>query len=142
MLVSGGRGVRKTEFTKIVLPSKRIVWCYANHQQDLFEELMKMNVEYVEGILGELDKHFKKSKRTLIILDDLMNETTNSFKITKLFTRGCHDNLSVIYLMQILFHKSQHALSLNSNYIVIFKKPRNNSQFATIARIVEYVRIK
>ena len=142
MLVSGGRGVGKTEFTKIVPPSKRIVWCYANHQQDLFEDLVKMNVEYVEGILGELDKYFKKSKRTLIILDDLMNETTNSFKITQLFTRGSHDNLSVIYLRQNLFPKIQHALSLNSDYMVIFKKPRNNSQFATIARIVEYVRIK
>ena len=54
MLVSGGRGVRKTEFTKKLLksrliapPSKHIVWCYAKHQQNLFEELMKMNVEYV-----------------------------------------------------------------------------------------------
>ena len=54
MLVSGGRGVRKTEFTKKLLksrliapPSKHIVWCYAKHQQNLLEELMKMNVEYV-----------------------------------------------------------------------------------------------
>ena len=57
MLVSGGRCVRKTEFTKKLLKSKliapppeRIVWYYAKHQQDLFEELMKMNVEYVKGI--------------------------------------------------------------------------------------------
>ena len=99
MLVSGGRYVGKTEFTKIVPQSERIFWCYENHQQDLFEELMKMNVEYVEGILGELDKYFKKNKRTLIILDDFMNGTTNSLKITQLLTRGCHDNLSVIYLM-------------------------------------------
>ena len=54
MLVSGGRGVRKTEYTKKLLesrliapPPKHIVWCYAKHQQDLFEELMKMNVGYV-----------------------------------------------------------------------------------------------
>ena len=101
-----------------------------------------MNVEYVEGILGELNKYFKKNKRTLIILDDLMNGTTNSLKITQLLTRGRHGNLSAIYPMQSLFHKSQRSLSLNSEYMVIFKKLRNNSQFATIARIVEFVQLR
>ena len=32
-----------------------------------------MNVEYEEGIPGGLDKYFKKNKRNLIILDDLMD---------------------------------------------------------------------
>ena len=31
---------------------------------DLFEELMKINVAYVEVILGELDKYFKKKKNS------------------------------------------------------------------------------
>ena len=68
-----------------------------------------MNVEYMKGIPGELDKYFKKNKRNLIILDDL-----DDLKITKLLTRGCHDNLSIIYLTQNLLHKNQRALSLNS----------------------------
>ena len=67
---------------------------------------MKMNVEYVEGIPGELDKYFKKNKRNLIILDYLMDEASKSLKFTQLFTRGCHDNLSVIYLTQNFFHKN------------------------------------
>ena len=112
VLVSGERGVGKTGFTNKLLrnrliapPPKRIVWYYAKHQQDLFEELMKMNVEYVKGISGELDKYFKKNKRNLIILDDLMDETSKSLKITELFTDGCHNNLSMIYLIQNLFQK-------------------------------------
>ena len=51
VLVSGEKGVGKTEFTKksltsklIAPPSERIFWCYAKHQQDSFEEHMKMNV--------------------------------------------------------------------------------------------------
>ena len=107
----------------------KIVW----HQQDLFEELVKMNVEYVEGIHGELHKYFKKNKRNLITLDDLMDKASKSLKVTQLFTRGRHDNLSVIYLTQNLFHKNQRAPSLNSNYMVI-KNPQDNSRFATIAR--------
>ena len=57
-----------------------------------------MNVEYVESIPGELDKYFKKNKRNLIILDDLMDETSKSLKIIQLFTLGRHGNLKVIYL--------------------------------------------
>ena len=52
MLVSEGMGVGKAEFTKKLLksrliapPPERIVWCYAKHEQDLFEELIKMNME-------------------------------------------------------------------------------------------------
>ena len=55
---------------------------------------MKMNVEYVEGIPGELGKHFKKNERNLIILNDLMNKASKSLNIIQLFTRGCHDYLS------------------------------------------------
>ena len=149
MLVSGRRGVEKTEFTKKLLksrlvapPPERIVCCYAKHQQDLFEELMKMNVEYVEGIPGELDKYFKKNKRNLLILDDLMDEASKGFKVTQLFTRGRHDNLSVLYLKQNLFHKNQCPLSLNFDYMVISKSPRDNSQFATIARQIRPDKVK
>ena len=105
MLVSGERSVGKIEYTKKLLkskllspPSKRIVWCFAEHQQDLLEELMKMKAEYVEGIAWDLDKYFKKNKRNLIILVDLMDEVSNSLKITQLFTCGCHDKLTLIYL--------------------------------------------
>ena len=89
MLVSGGRGVGKTDFTKKLLksriiapPPERIVWFYTKHHQDLFDELMKINVEYVEGIPGELDKYFKKNKRNLIILDDLIDEVSKTLKVT------------------------------------------------------------
>ena len=82
-----------------------------------------MNVEYMEGIPGELDKYFKKSKGNLIILDDLMDEASKSLKVAQLFTCGRHDNLSVIYLTKNLFHKNLCALSYNSDYMVIFKNP-------------------
>ena len=74
---------------------------------------MKMNVDYVEDLPGELDKYFKKNKGNLIVLDDLMDEASKSLKVTQLFTSGRHDNLSMIYPTQNLFHKNQRALSLN-----------------------------
>ena len=59
-----------------------------------------MNVEYGEGIPGELEKYFKKNKRNLIVLDNLMDEASKSLEVTQLFTGSCHDNLFVIYLTQ------------------------------------------
>ena len=130
MLVSGRRDVGKTEYRNKLLKSKlianppeRTVCCYAKHQQDLFEELMKMNVEYVKGIPGELDKYFMKSKKNLIILDILMDEVSRSFTITSLLTCGCHNNLLAIYLTQNLFHTNQRALSLNFDNMMIFQEP-------------------
>ena len=70
-------------------------------------------MEYVEGIPGEFSKYFKKNKRNLIILNNLMNEASKSLKITQLITRGCHDNISVIYLTQNLFYQNQRTLSLH-----------------------------
>ena len=109
MIVSRVRGAGKTEFRKKLLKSKlitpppvRIVLCYVKYQQDLFDEHMKMNVEYVEGIPGELDKYFKKNKNNVIVLDNLMDEAIKikKYKITQLITRCLHDNFSVIYLTQ------------------------------------------
>ena len=52
ILVSARRGVGKTEFTNklsksklIAPPPECIVWCYAKHQQDLFEEFITWNVQ-------------------------------------------------------------------------------------------------
>ena len=65
-----------------------------------------------------------------------MDEVPKSLKC------GCYDNISVIYLTQNLFHKNQHALSLNSNYMVIFKNHQDDSQFATITRQIHPDKVK
>ena len=57
-------------------------------------------------------------------------------RISQLFTRGRHDNLSVIYLTQNLFHAKQRSISLNSDYMVVFKNPRDQSQIQNLARQV------
>ena len=51
-----------------------LVLCKASAR--FIEELMKMNVEYVECIPGKLDKYFERNKRYLIKLDDLMDEAS------------------------------------------------------------------
>ena len=54
-----------------------------------------------------------------------------------MFTQGSHHrNLSVIYLVQNLFHqgKGNRDISLNCHYLVIFKNPRDKLQILTLAK--------
>ena len=60
--------------------------------------------EFVKGIPTALeqDSHFDVNKRNLIVY------ASNDKRIVNLFTRGSDDrNLSVIYIVQNLFHQSQ-----------------------------------
>ena len=145
LLVSGGRGVGKTVFTKKLLKHKssmientpqRIIWCYGKHQPLLFEELLKIepSVEYVEGIPENLSSMFDQKIPSLLILDDLMDEGGDSKAVSQLFTRGRHDNMSVIFLTQNLFHPKQRNISLNSDYMVVFKNVRDKSQFTNLSK--------
>jgi len=54
-----------------------------------------------------------------------------------MFTKGSHHrNVSVVFLTQNLFPKNKFArtISLNAHYMVLFKNPRDVSQFANLAR--------
>ena len=114
----------------ITPPPERIVWCYGGAWQDSFSSFP--NVEFVAGL--NFTQNSSKIP-TLLIIDDLMCETNDN--VTKIFTKGCHhQNMSVIYIVQNLFHKGkeQRTISLNSNYIVMFKNPRDLSQITHLAK--------
>ena len=55
-----------------------------------------------------------------------------------------HCNTSVIYLVQNLFPKNKESrtISLNSQYIVVFKNPRDVSQMTTLAKQMYPGRVK
>ena len=66
-----------------------------------------------------------------------MIDTSKDKRIVNLFTRGSHHrNLSVIYIVQNLFHqgKGSRSISLNSHYLVLFKNPRDKLQILTLAK--------
>ena len=144
MLVAGGRGGGKTTFTKhlkewdwLIHPTpQRILWCYAKHQPNLLKELIGVvqAVEYVQVMPPEIDSLFDRNVNNLIILHDMMDEATQDKRVSQLFTRGRHNNLSLIYLTQNLFHKNQREICLNSDYMVIFKNPRDKTQFTNLAK--------
>ena len=91
------------------------------------------NVEFVVGLPDQ--KQCDGTRRSLVIIDDLMNETNRS--VTNLFTKGSHHrNLSVIHIVQNLFsrNKDHRTISLNAHCLVIFKNPCDNSQILHLAK--------
>lgn len=141
MIVSGPSGCGKTTFLKNLLvnrdwlldiPIQNIIWCYAEISS--LPKIDDAEINYVKGLPEYIEN--VKNEPTLIVLDDLMNDSDNS-KISELFTKGSHHrNISVILITQNIFHKGKHSrdISLNTKYFSIFKNPRDQQQFQFMAR--------
>lgn len=110
----------------------KVIWFYGIHQS-LYETIP--NVTFVEGLPENFVDYL--SGNTLFIIDDLMAECANDKRLTMLFTKGSHHlNLSVIFITQNLFYKGSQIrdVSLNSQYLIIFKCRRDLSQVMHLGR--------
>ena len=113
---------------QIVPTPQKIIYCYGEYQP-MFADYPQ--VTFQEGLPDNND--FDGKHRTLLILDDLMSEAGS--EVSKIFTKiSHHRNVSVIFLTQNLFYKSQRTMNLNTHYLVLFKNPRDALQVATLGR--------
>ena len=138
-VISGPTGSGKSVFvqrllkhakTVIVPPPDRILYCYGVYQK-IFSAFK--GVKFNEG-LPSLEE-FDDKRHTLVIIDDLMHETNDV--VTKLFTRlSHHTNTSVIFITQNFFdaNKETRTITLNAQYMVLFKNVRDKSQIAHLSR--------
>ena len=88
------------------------------------------HIEFVKGIPTALeqDSYFDVSKWNLIVFDNQMIDASKDKRIVSLFTRGSHHhNLSMIYIVQNLFHqgKGSRSISLHSHYLVLLTHETN-----------------
>lgn len=116
---------------------ERILFYYSEWQPTYKLYPNSNMIEFREG-LPHSDDYSGDLRPKLIIIDDLMRESSNN-SIMDLFTKGSHHkNLSVIFITQNIFHqgRGQRDISLNSNYIVLFKNPRDKAQIQHLARQV------
>lgn len=144
-LIAGPTQSGKTTFIKdiivfnkiLIKPSpQKIIYCYRKWQP-MYDQL-KNSIEYLEFCenIYNIDL-IDSSTNTLIIFDDLMNECENDKSILELFTVDSHHkNISVFFLSQNLFSQGKYSrtISLNCNYITIFKNPRDKSQIYVLAK--------
>lgn len=143
ILVAGPSFCGKTTFLKNVLSADRCLhmfnvfflrtlWCYG---EDAAKPSIE-NIEYHKGLPDNVELQHPGPQ--LIILDDLMGDVYNK-RISDVFTKDSHHhNVSIIVVSQNIFYQTKHSrtISLNTKYMVLFKNPRDRSQFNHIARQV------
>ena len=146
-IVAGPTGCGKTTFvarllrnaSSMINPTPEHVTWYYGEWQSAYENLDIPNVRLEQG----LPTVFDTGKRNVVVLYDLMVETDG--RVTDLFSKKSHhSNTSVIYLVQNLFpkHKESRTISLNAQYIVVFKNPRDASQVTHLAKQMNPGRVK
>ncbi|KAJ8665825.1 hypothetical protein QAD02_007487 [Eretmocerus hayati] len=119
--------ISDTQFARIIL--HYLEW------QDGYKKLGD-RVEFREG-LPELSDYACDPRPKLLIVDDLMHESSSPDSLASLFAKGSHHRgLSIIYITQNIFHqgKGQRDISLNAHYMVIFRNLRDRSQIQLLAR--------
>lgn len=144
MTVAGPSGAGKTHLIKRILESdiispepKKVIWCYAEDQPLLYQEMKEAGLvdEFEEGL--DFEKHVDGITPTLLIIDDLQDETSSDRKVADLFKRGCHHrNLSVMFLVQNLYFQGTKSIDIrrNSTYVVLFKNPQDKMQIHRFAQ--------
>ena len=145
LLVSGGTKSGKTTFVKQLLTNHKImiepspeniIYFYAEYQ-DTFGEIQALvpEVQFIHGLSDDILDSINPNTRNLFIIDDMMGE--KDAIIAKLFTKKSHHgNLSVIYIVQNLFHQSKdhRTISLNASYLCLTKNVRDASQVTHLAK--------
>jgi len=125
------------KYKKIPINVKRsLPWEKTNNKQkinddDDDDDWLSDNEEVEENKLP----HF------LIVIDDFMNESTNSNELTEYMTRGSHHkNFSFIQLTQNIFWRSKDARTrtLNLHYVVLMKQYRDIQQIRLLSRQIAH----
>lgn len=135
--VAGPSQSGKTEFViqlikykDIVFNEKahHIVWCYS----EVIPRKLP-NITFHKGLI-ESEKILKQS---IIIIDDLLQETLSSDELSKIFTRICHHRqCCIIFITQNLYQQGRftRSITLNTHYLILFKNVRDKTIITNIAR--------
>jgi hypothetical protein len=94
---------------------------------------------FLQGLSENLndDSFIDTRYPSVIVIDDLMRDATNSKDVCELFVDGSnHRNISVTCILQNGFSKGKEnrTISINTQYIVLFKNPKDQIGPAILAR--------
>ena len=123
-------------------PVESVIW-YTPHGHVPEIENNNIDIKVCNSLPWESDEDEieKLDNHTLIVFDDFAEELSNSKELTKFFTRNSHHtNTSIIHITQNLFLDGSHhrTRSINANYILLMKQPRNLKQIRLLARQISH----
>jgi len=159
MVLAGGRRTGKTQFIKSVIlareriispPIDHVIWFYAAEQADVFSEIGESmgegHIEFVKGLPANtnIEEAYLKGRfgTKLVVIDDLMSEANTRQDVNHLFTRGRHEDTSVVFLVQNFHNQGKYMRenSLNADYVVLFKNPRDATIVSHLGRQMKKMR--
>lgn len=147
-VVSGPSNSGKSYFVKLLLEKglniiskkiENIVWLY-DCWQTLYDDLLQLyDIKFIQGIPQSLndDDLLPVTTANLLVVDDLMDQASANVELQRVFTQYCHHrNLSSMFIVTNLFAqgKSSRTISLNANYMILFKNPRDVHQVSMLGR--------
>lgn len=138
MIVVGPSQAGKTTFVENLIANRDVLFDTPPRKIHWFtgSEYTSENpdIEIYEGLPESFDS---VEPYDMIVLDDLMMEAENSKAVSNLFTRQVHHKpCTVISITQNLYSggRENRTRSLNSQYIVLFKSPRDISQVGVLGK--------
>jgi hypothetical protein len=138
MIVSGPTMCGKSTFVHSILADKQLfsepvvrVYWYFGQETDVL-----LGKEYILKV-GLPESFADIEANSVIVLDDLMQESKDHPGVSNLFTKLVHHkNLIVINITQNFFLRTNETRTrrLNAQYLVLFKNPSDATQIAVIGR--------
>ena len=150
-VIAGPSKSGKTIFLKKLLKTlhlyvypcpQRIIWCYGVENKEQMKSLRRCSrripIEFFHGLPpSNFVDSMSSKERSLIVLDDLMREVGKDSEMSSLFTRQSHHkNLSVIFIIQNLFHQNRgmRDIRTSTDYWIICKNPTDKGQIQVMGR--------
>ena len=147
MSICASRDSGKTYFVKELLKHQNkllnlnfshVYWVSKFFHNDLFAELKSIPGVTIEFILKEIPKfetYNKQTENTLICIDDFLCEASKLSTVQHLFLYGRHQNFSVCFISQNIYHQTNifREIKNNTDYFVLFSNRRNRKQIMSLA---------
>lgn len=114
----------------------KIIICGSGYKELRTNPLIKHKISFYSEIVNPLDdRDPEDTSHILVVYDDLYVESTNSKIVSDIFTKGRHENISVIFITQNIFFsgKFSRSISLNASHFILLKS-RDLSQIETLGR--------
>lgn len=142
MVLAGPSGSGKSKFLFELLDNletctnpkiEKVIFIYG-----VYQELYKKypNIHFTDNL--EYMK-VRPAENTLLILDDCMSQIKDSNLLEQLFTRGRHENISVILVLQSMFYKGKVLKTVrdNATYMAITNHIQDQTRLYTFASQLE-----
>lgn len=115
----------------MIQPRPQKINYYFSEYQTAFERHPEIN--FCHGLPSPTE--LEQMQDTILVVDDSMQQIDEN--ILNVFTRGSHHrNISIILILQNLFHKNRflRTISLNAQYIILMRNVRDATQIQQLAR--------